>query len=43
MADEKTWCWFIIGEKERAERQREVGGGAEANLQVGMDVCIFTK
>lgn len=27
MADEKTWCWFIIGEKERAERQRKVGEG----------------
>lgn len=27
MADEKTWCWFIIGEKERAERQREMGEG----------------
>lgn len=27
MADEKTWCWFIIGEKERAERWREMGEG----------------
>lgn len=38
MADEKTWCCFIIGDKERAEKR--AGGGARGSTSGGRWSCV---